>query len=341
MTTAGPTLWSRTVALSRVAEHWLKRQASRAPWLQWARQSSLASWALDASIDILTLVDDNGRLSYLTPSVSRTLGYSPEQCVGKTWREFVHPDDLPLVQIAWDERDVHLIRPLTLELRIRHQAGYWVWLETLVTPARHPQSGALGWLCQARDVSERKEEDIQRARAHARLAEQAAVDSLTGLFNRRHVLIALHNECLRAVRNRQSLCVLLIDIDHFKPLNDHYGHQTGDLRLKQVAGEISRSLFRPADIVGRYGGEEFLVVLPECDARGMAIVAEKIRSNIEGLGFVHASSPFGVITISVGGVYVAPGMGGNANDYIKLADEALYQAKRHGRNRVVCSETNE
>jgi diguanylate cyclase (GGDEF)-like protein len=200
--------------------------------------------------------------------------------------------------------------------------------------------GEARWLSELRNISERKSIEIAQARSNARLAEQAAMDSLTGVFNRRHIMLALEKEAARARRNGHPLCVLLIDVDHFKPFNEHYGHTQGDVCLRDIARQISASLQRPADTVGRHGGKEFLVLLPETDARGMRQVAEKIRRNVVDMRIAHAVSPSRIVTVSVGGVYLRASTVQSADVYVEMATTALAEAKRRGRDCVICNVEN-
>jgi diguanylate cyclase (GGDEF)-like protein len=165
------------------------------------------------------------------------------------------------------------------------------------------------------------------------LRMMATHDSLTGLWNRGAVMDALARELNRAERENRWVCILLADIDHFKQINDRYGHLCGDAALRQVAAILQNSV-RQYDTVGRYGGEEFLIVTPGCPLDSVANYAERLRNEIERLS---CHTPEGVIpvTISIGAAAtlhsVAP------NRLLKAADDALYAAKNAGRNRVVCA----
>ncbi len=168
------------------------------------------------------------------------------------------------------------------------------------------------------------------------LMRLASIDGLTGLANRRSFDETLDQEWRRARRNHTPLSLALIDIDYFKRYNDHYGHQAGDDCLKTVATTLAHAAERPGEIVARYGGEEFAVVLPVCDAKTAAALAEKMRSRIEELMLPHAGSTIGHVTISCGVATLAVD-GDDLPDeaaLISAADQALYAAKEAGRNRV-------
>jgi diguanylate cyclase (GGDEF)-like protein/PAS domain S-box-containing protein len=172
--------------------------------------------------------------------------------------------------------------------------------------------------------------------ANQELQHLATFDSLTGIANRRRFDEYLDIAWLQMVRERQPFSLILCDIDCFKLYNDTYGHQAGDHCIQQVAKAISRAAQRPADLVARYGGEEFAVILTNTSAEGAIKVAEKIRSEVEALKIVHATSSIGQhITLSLGVASTMPVSTSSTTMLIALADEALYQAKRRGRNQVV------
>ena len=174
----------------------------------------------------------------------------------------------------------------------------------------------------------------RRQIAESKLYRLAHTDSLTGLDNRGTFDAALAKETQRANRSGRPLSVLFFDVDLFKRYNDYYGHQAGDEVLRALARCASRCLRRPDDHVARYGGEEFVVTLPETDARGALDVAESIRRAIVDLNIEHAQSPYGCVTVSIGTATRAAGAAIDETTLVKLADEALYQAKSSGRNRV-------
>ncbi len=167
------------------------------------------------------------------------------------------------------------------------------------------------------------------------LREQAVTDPLTGLYNRRYLWEFLRREWIRAKRKDNSLAVIMIDLDHFKRINDAHGHQAGDFVLTAVAG-LLRNQIRSSDIVCRYGGEEFALVLPEASPDNARLRAEHIRAAIKRLDFTHEGVPLGGITASLG-VALFPHHADSPDSLIRAADEALYEAKGIGRDRTVFS----
>ncbi|MER7278868.1 diguanylate cyclase [Dactylosporangium sp. NPDC000244] len=169
--------------------------------------------------------------------------------------------------------------------------------------------------------------------ANERLALLSITDPLTGLANRRKFTDGLGEEWRRAARNHGTLAVAMIDIDHFKLYNDHFGHPGGDACLRKVAGALRRTV-RATDLVARLGGEEFAVVLPDTDLTCACVAAERLRAAIEELGEPHLRTGPGVVTVSVGVAAARPGGEGEPEELVEAADVALYEAKREGRNRV-------
>ncbi|WP_322882082.1 sensor domain-containing diguanylate cyclase [Pandoraea sputorum] len=175
----------------------------------------------------------------------------------------------------------------------------------------------------------------RRLKAERELRLLARTDGLTGLSNRRSLDKILALEWRRMRRAGHSLAVAFIDIDWFKRYNDTHGHQAGDAALAAVASAIGAALQRPSDAAGRYGGEEFIAVLPDTDALGAQRVAEGIRLAVDRLNLDHASSDFGHVTVSIGVACRQPQAGESVDMLVKAADRALYRAKATGRNRVI------
>jgi diguanylate cyclase (GGDEF)-like protein len=170
-----------------------------------------------------------------------------------------------------------------------------------------------------------------------RLERLAALDSHTGLYNRRFGMSRLQEEFSRAVRTGSPLGLLMFDIDHFKKVNDTYGHLVGDRVIKQIA-QVARSATRQGDLIMRYGGEEVLMVLPGASVQDSATVAERLRSSVEETRIV-AGDQCVRIAVSIGGVGFPSCGATDETDLIRIADQALYAAKEGGRNRVVLHAT--
>jgi len=178
-----------------------------------------------------------------------------------------------------------------------------------------------------RTIGEQVALGISNLRLRDELRRQAFFDPLTGLSNRRRFDDLYDREWRRAIRSGERLSVLMIDVDHFKAYNDRYGHPAGDLCLTRVAAAINESIRRPPDLGVRYGGEEFLVLLPSTDLMGARFVAERIASAVRMSEIPHESSPIGKLTLSVGVASCLPDRNGNRDELTRAADRALYLAK--------------
>jgi diguanylate cyclase (GGDEF)-like protein len=168
------------------------------------------------------------------------------------------------------------------------------------------------------------------------LSALVSLDGLTGIANRRSFDGALQRAWNRARRADAALGVLMIDVDHFKRFNDTHGHQAGDEVLRQVAQAVSAAVLRPDDVAARYGGEEFAIVLPLAEGEAARVVGERVRHNVRALAIDYPDSPGGIVTVSVGVASARPDhRGPDPETILASADQALYRAKREGRDRVV------
>lgn len=194
-------------------------------------------------------------------------------------------------------------------------------------------------LASANETISRKNGELQAKtdqlqKLNLRLERLSHLDGLTGIHNRRYFEEHLALEWRRASRRQSPIAIIMVDVDFFKLYNDQYGHLAGDDCLKKVAEGLG-IVNRPGDLLARYGGEEFIVVLPDTDLAGARTLAERMRARVEALRIPHEESPAGKhVTISLGVVCGVPQAKQTSNDFVLIADEALYKAKREGRNRV-------
>lgn len=194
---------------------------------------------------------------------------------------------------------------------------------------------------QQRDEAYRALRELQKEleAKNIELERLSSQDGLTGIANRRIFDEFTSKEWGRAARDEKPLSLILIDIDHFKTYNDNYGHQGGDDCLRQVAQRLASTVKRPSDLVARYGGEEFAVVMPGTDLEGAKSIADSLCKGIAEMGLPHAhSSTADHVTISLGVACATPTIDGLPDELIEKADEALYQAKKSGRNQYQVSE---
>jgi diguanylate cyclase (GGDEF)-like protein len=207
-------------------------------------------------------------------------------------------------------------------------------LERYSTCLRSEGGQYLGRVWFFRDISERKQAENKLQEAYKKVEALAATDSLTGLANRRRFDHILSTEWRRSLRDQSPLSLLMIDADWFKSYNDSYGHPKGDSCLKQVA-EVARNMaVRPGDLVARFGGEEFAIILPNTGSDGALQLGLEICQAMREVRIPHNGTSSGIVTVSVGCATVIPELGRLAVELVELADKALYTAKRLGRDRV-------
>jgi diguanylate cyclase (GGDEF)-like protein len=183
-----------------------------------------------------------------------------------------------------------------------------------------------------RDMTDQK-------RAELALKTLATKDGLTGLANRRSFDSALDLEWSRARRTKKPLALLFVDVDHFKLFNDQHGHQNGDECLRAVAAVIGGNALRPTDLAARYGGEEFAIVMPDTGTEAACVIADRLRRAVMDLRIEHGDPQAGPwVTLSIGVATHVPGDDVGSDWFLGKADQALYAAKRLGRNRVISAE---
>ncbi|HEY9118470.1 MAG TPA: diguanylate cyclase, partial [Marinobacter sp.] len=201
--------------------------------------------------------------------------------------------------------------------------------------AQKAQARALEIQLKANETLEQKvqERTEELREVNRKLQQLSDTDQLTDISNRRSLERYLKHTFQRAMVDGKSIAVLLIDVDHFKPVNDTHGHQAGDDCLKVIAGRIQAHSRWPGDMVARYGGEEFCVVLPDTNEQTAVMVGERIREGIEAEPIPTRAGPM-ELTISLGAHAAVPGPDDNSESFLERADQALYRSKQEGRNRV-------
>ena len=288
--------------------------------------------------DVVIRLDRDFVRTYVSPSSLRVLGYEPDEMVGAHPRGVVHPEDWPRTQ-ALLELSRHSADPLRDTHRCLHRDGHLVWLEGCYSAVADG-----GFVVLLRDITERRQAEQRLEAVNAELVELASRDPLTGVSNRRRFDEMLAAEGRRASGNGSTLSLLLADVDRFKPFNDRYGHQAGDRCLRAVAGAVAQAAGGPADLVARYGGEEFVVLLPDTDEAGAAVVADRVCRAVRRLALPHEHGRRhgGIVTVSLGCASADPRpmpagcpVAEATADLVGRADRALYEAKRRGRDRVV------
>lgn len=245
----------------------------------------------------------------------------------ETWLKFVHPDDAKASEQLLQKHFAGELDYYELEVRMRHKNGDWVWvLDRGKVIAWSAVGKPLLMAGTHQDINERKNLELE-------LTRKAQFDHLTGLANRGHFMQQSAVELARAIRYDTPLSILMLDIDFFKKINDTYGHQIGDIVLKELC-EVCRYTIREIDIAGRLGGEEFAIILPTTDAKEAIVIAERLRKNIANMEVkilvglpIHITISIGVSTLDNQNVI-------NIDSLLNQADIALYEAKATGRNKV-------
>ncbi len=277
--------------------------------------------------DMIVQADLDTTRRYVSPACRELLGYAPEELVGTRPLDAVHPEDLEHYRAILESFTRGHTEQAVSRQRYRRKDGSFVWTEATFRLIRDGAGQPTGYVAAVRDISERRQLEEQ-------LRELARTDALTGLFNRRAFEERLEEEWRRALRTGSAFGLLTLDVDFFKQFNDHFGHGAGDACLREVA-ELLRQDRRATDFAARTGGEEFALLLPETELAGALVVAEGIRARLEAAGIVHPNSPHGVVTASIGVAAFRPQVTESVADLLGASDQAMYEAKRAGRNRVV------
>ncbi|MGE4263081.1 MAG: diguanylate cyclase [Desulfovibrio sp.] len=283
----------------------------------------------EASQDGLIMLDDQGRVAFWNRSAEGIFGYSREEALGRKLHDLVTiGEDAARAERAFSsfaETGKGSAVGVITEFVTRRKDGTTFPAE--LSLGAFQLQGRWWAVGTVRDVTERK-------RAEALLLELATTDGLTGLANRRHFMERGNAELGRARRTGQQVSCIMFDVDHFKKVNDTFGHDAGDVVLKTLA-KTARETLRGIDVLGRLGGEEFAALLPETGLEAALQAAERLRVAVADMGLVHGGAPLAV-TMSLG-VAQAAGAEETLDSLLKRADQALYEAKQSGRNRVVAS----
>lgn len=281
---------------------------------------------VEHSLEGIMIIQD-GLIKFVNPTLLKILNYEEEEIVGKDILRFSYPDDRELISESLSKFSANQEVGCLSEFRMMHKNGEGIYMEVLSTLIQYEGNPAI--LATLRDITDRK-------KAEAELKRLVITDDLTGLFNQRYFYIQLAREVERAKRHNRPLSMFLVDIDMFKDFNDTYGHWEGDYVLKKI-GEILMKNVREIDMAFRYGGEEFVIVLPETGHGDAIIVAERIRKAVAQTVFypftLDGQPDIVSKTVSIG--ITEFHLEDNVKSFLKRADIALYHAKKSGRNMVV------
>ena len=277
------------------------------------------------------------------------LGYPREELIELSWAEITHPDDLEMDEAEFERVLSGEIDGYMMDKRFIRKDGIVIYASISANCIRRDDGSIDNFVAFVQNITERKSAEMkvnqmnveleslvairtkELEEANAQLKISSETDFLTKLSNRRFYERRLGENISTAKRNDTYLSLLMIDIDNFKTYNDNYGHDNGDITLRNIAKSIEKSLQRETDLVSRFGGEEFVVLLPATDAASAIVIAEKIRINVETLGIEHTQSDTGAVTVSIGIESLKAGKL-NKVDLFKHADIAVYSAKNNGKN---------
>lgn len=283
----------------------------------------LADVVVQHTGEAIVVLEQDMRVVSTNPGFSRMTGFTAEAVRGKPLTLFEEDDAIVQIKSRLQQAE-HWDGTLWAE---RASGGRFP-MEASIDVAHDTEAGASRYVMVFRDVTVQK-------RLEDRLRELSSTDALTLLANRRTFDETLEREWHRATRTGEPMSLLMLDVDHFKPYNDMYGHPAGDRCLQQVANALAGGIDREGALVARYGGEEFAVILPRTDSDVANAVAETLRQRVEALGIPHAGhSSADHVTISIGLSTRTPPHSADFVDLMHSADQALYQAKKHGRNSV-------
>lgn len=272
--------------------------------------------------------------TYVSPKIETLLGWPQASWLGiNDWVERMHPDDRDqAVNYCISQSRAGVDHEA--EYRALTVHGNYLWLRDVVHVVRGADGEVESLIGFMFDISERKKTEEHLARLHKQLQEFSWQDGLTGIANRRMFDNVLEREWANAQRSGQPLALLLIDIDHFKTYNEHYGHLQGDECLRQVARILSGAANRPRDFLARLGGEEFAWILPETHLEAARAIGERCLQLMRQQPIPHAALPVGSqLSVSLGGGATVPGKRAFAAGFVDQVDALLYQAKRAGRAR--------
>jgi diguanylate cyclase (GGDEF)-like protein/PAS domain S-box-containing protein len=265
-----------------------------------------------------------GKIEEWNRSLQRLGGWLPEDVQGRDMDIFLPPDDPDRPHIDLLLAQAQRTGSVEMESWRLRRDGTRFWGNAVITALPDEAGEVRGFVVVTRDLTERK-------RTEDELKTLATVDSLTGAYNRRQGEILLAAEFARRARSGRDFAVLLLDIDDFKSVNDRFGHAVGDAVLCALVRESQKTL-RAVDMLIRWGGEEFLFVLPNADSKAAMIAAERIRAALAAMEIVTPGAPMLHVTVSIG---LAVPVSDTPRELIRRADLALYAAKAGGRNRVM------
>lgn len=280
--------------------------------------------------------------SYIGPQIEKVLGWKQDSWrTVEDWAMRMHENDRAWVvdfcvaqSISGVDHEADY-RALTIN-------GEYIWIRDVVHVVRKPDGEVDSLVGFMFDISERKKQEQELETLKKQLEEYSYQDGLTGIANRRFFEDSYQREWLNAQREQQPLTIMLLDIDYFKQYNDYNGHILGDACLKQIAQILKKSVSRPRDLVARFGGEEFVLILPDTSQGSAIEVVERILQSIRTADICHSSSPLDQrLSVSLGVKTIIPTQKNDKMAFLKEVDQNLYLAKEQGRNGYVIQDAED
>ncbi|MFL9609459.1 GGDEF domain-containing protein [Methylobacillus sp. Pita2] len=274
--------------------------------------------------------------AYIGPQIETLLGWSQDSWVSaQDWAFRMHPDDQAWV-VDFCVSQSRSGNDHEADYRALTKDGQYIWIRDVVHVVRDAAGEVESLIGFMFDISERKKNEEQLLKLQKELEELSFKDGLTGVANRRMFDSVLDVEWATAQRHGSPLSLIMCDIDYFKQYNDHYGHLQGDECLKRVARLLASGAVRARDFLARFGGEEFILILPNTDAESAQVVAHRCRELVLQEQIPHANSPGGrILSLSMGVGTMVPTHQDQAMAFVGQVDQRLYQAKLRGRDCVV------
>lgn len=329
-------------ALKKAVEHqllkdaFIKESMEKRHLEKRLQMSKESRFLFENATDPLITINESGSIVHINKRFKNFVGYSAREIRGLNFLEFISPDVrerikdiMELFHLEKGNRSTEAI------ILTRKKESKWVYINASLIPGKKKLL-----MLSFRDISREKslDEGLKRTtellkKANEKLRELSITDSLTGLYNHRYFYERLNDEFKRAMRYKHPLSCIMIDLDEFKRVNDMYGHQAGDVVLKEVS-TILKNQVREVDVIARYGGEEFIILLPHTDLKDAELVAERIRNRLQNDAFLIGKKSIS-ITASIGVAIYPHDTIKSAVDLVREADRALYIAKGRGGNVIV------
>jgi diguanylate cyclase (GGDEF)-like protein/PAS domain S-box-containing protein len=279
---------------------------------------------------------DSKKFVYIGPQIEELLGWTPESWMSvQDWADRMHALDREYVVNFCVSQSMAGIDH-EADYRALTKDGGYVWLRDVVHVVRKPDGSVDSLIGFMFDISERKRNEEKLLQLQKELEDLSYKDGLTGVANRRQFDATFLIEWANAQRSQLPLSLVMFDIDFFKQFNDQYGHIAGDDCLRRVGDVLKTAANRPRDFLARFGGEEFIFILPETDTDAASLIAVRAQELLADAAIEHTHSPFNQrLTVSIGVATLIPDHTDDAIQFLSSADKRLYAAKQRGRNCVV------